>query len=108
MLDRLPHSPAIFGLSFLGVVLAGTLIRDRPLEDRRALLDLGTRNRLVDIPLRTKNTRVIELVDEKSSEVFRLLGEGNLRKERQAEGIAKAKAAGVYKGRPPRPFDPRL
>src|SRR5258705_6874010 len=25
----------------------------------------------------------------------------NLRKERQAEGIAKAKAAGVYKGRPP-------
>jgi DNA invertase Pin-like site-specific DNA recombinase len=27
--------------------------------------------------------------------------ESNLRKERQAEGIAKAKAAGVYKGRPP-------
>jgi hypothetical protein len=27
--------------------------------------------------------------------------ETNLRKERQAEGIAKAKAAGVYKGRPP-------
>jgi DNA invertase Pin-like site-specific DNA recombinase len=27
--------------------------------------------------------------------------EMNLRKERQAEGIAKAKAAGVYKGRPP-------
>jgi DNA invertase Pin-like site-specific DNA recombinase len=26
--------------------------------------------------------------------------ETNLRKERQAEGIAKAKAAGVYKGRP--------
>src|ERR1700720_2115723 len=25
----------------------------------------------------------------------------NLRKERQSEGIAKAKAAGVYKGRPP-------
>jgi DNA invertase Pin-like site-specific DNA recombinase len=25
----------------------------------------------------------------------------NLRKERQLEGIAKAKAAGVYKGRPP-------
>ena len=27
--------------------------------------------------------------------------ETNLRKERQTEGIAKAKAAGVYKGRPP-------
>jgi DNA invertase Pin-like site-specific DNA recombinase len=27
--------------------------------------------------------------------------ETNLRRERQAEGIAKAKAAGVYKGRPP-------
>jgi DNA invertase Pin-like site-specific DNA recombinase len=27
--------------------------------------------------------------------------ETNLRKERQLEGIAKAKAAGVYKGRPP-------
>jgi DNA invertase Pin-like site-specific DNA recombinase len=26
--------------------------------------------------------------------------ETNLRKERQVEGIAKAKAAGVYKGRP--------
>lgn len=28
--------------------------------------------------------------------------ETNLRKERQLEGIAKAKAAGVYKGRPPK------
>src|SRR3981189_1746603 len=27
--------------------------------------------------------------------------ETNLRKERQAEGIAKAKAAGIYQGRPP-------
>jgi DNA invertase Pin-like site-specific DNA recombinase len=31
--------------------------------------------------------------------------ETNLRRERQLEGIAKAKAAGVYKGRPPR-IDP--
>lgn len=29
--------------------------------------------------------------------------ETNLRKERQAEGIAKAKKAGIYKGRPPKP-----
>jgi DNA invertase Pin-like site-specific DNA recombinase len=28
--------------------------------------------------------------------------EADIRKERQAEGIAKAKAAGVYKGRPPK------
>lgn len=28
--------------------------------------------------------------------------ETNLRKERQLEGIAKAKAAGIYKGRPPK------
>ncbi len=27
--------------------------------------------------------------------------ETNLRRERQLEGVAKAKAAGVYKGRPP-------
>jgi hypothetical protein len=43
--------------------------------DRKALLDLGTRNRLINIPLRTKNIRAIEIIDEKSSEVFRLLGE---------------------------------
>ena len=33
--------------------------------------------------------------------------ETNLRRERQLEGIAKAKAAGVYKGRPPRSTLPR-
>lgn len=60
----------------MGVILAGISIRDRLLADRRALLDLGTRNRLVHIPLRTKNIRAIEVVDEKSAEVFRILGEG--------------------------------
>jgi very-short-patch-repair endonuclease len=40
------------------------------------LLDLGTRNRLINIPLRTKNIRAIELVGGQTSEVFRLLGEG--------------------------------
>jgi len=44
--------------------------------DRKALLDLGTRNRLIHIPLRTKNIRAIEIVDEKTPEVFRILGEG--------------------------------
>ena len=52
-------------------------LRDRLLMDRKALLDLGTRNRLINIPLRTKNIRAIEIIDEKSSEVFRLLGESN-------------------------------
>ncbi len=41
-----------------------------------ALLDLSTRNRLLNVPLRTRNNRVIELVDEKAAEVFRLLGDG--------------------------------
>jgi len=53
-----------------------TSVRNRLLADRKALLDLGTRNRLINIPLRTKNIRAIEIVDEKTSEVFRLLGEG--------------------------------
>jgi hypothetical protein len=37
---------------------------------------LGTRNRLINIPLRTKNIRAIEVADAKTSEVFRMLGEG--------------------------------
>lgn len=48
-------------------------IRDRLLKERTALLDLSTRNRLLNTPLRTKNNRAIEIVDEKSVEVFRLL-----------------------------------
>lgn len=66
--------PTIFGLG-RGPYLAGTSIRDRLLADRRALLDLGTRNRLINIPLRTKNIRAIEIVDCKSAEVFDLLGQ---------------------------------
>jgi very-short-patch-repair endonuclease len=53
-----------------------TSVRNRLLADRKALLDLGTRNRLINIPLRTENIRAIEIVDENTSEVFRLLGEG--------------------------------
>lgn len=48
-------------------------IRDRLLKERHALLDLSTRNRLLNTPLRTRNNRAIEIVDEKSEEVFRLL-----------------------------------
>lgn len=48
-------------------------IRDRLLKERHALLDLSTRNRLLNTPLRTRNNRAIEIVDEMASEVFRLL-----------------------------------
>lgn len=51
-------------------------IRDRLLKERAALLDLSTRNRLLNTPLRTRNVRSIEIVDEKCSEIFRLLGDG--------------------------------
>ncbi|MEI9964821.1 MAG: DUF4011 domain-containing protein [Caulobacteraceae bacterium] len=51
-------------------------IRERLLKERHALLDLSTRNRLLNTPLRTKNNRAIEIVDEKSAEVFRILTSG--------------------------------
>ncbi|EJL37362.1 Protein of unknown function (DUF3320) [Caulobacter sp. AP07] len=51
-------------------------IRERLLKERHALLDLSSRNRLLNTPLRTRNNRAIEVVDEKSSEVFRLLTSG--------------------------------
>ena len=74
MLDQVSPGPAICGLKGVGAQL--TSVRNRLLADRKALLDLGTRNRLINIPLRTKNIRAIEIVDEKTPEVFRLLGEG--------------------------------
>lgn len=51
-------------------------IRERLLKERHALLDLSTRNRLLNTPLRTRNNRAIEIVDEKAAEVFRLLTSG--------------------------------
>jgi hypothetical protein len=48
-------------------------IRERLLKERHALLDLSTRNRLLNIPLRTRNNRAVEIVDEKAAETFRLL-----------------------------------
>jgi very-short-patch-repair endonuclease len=57
-------------------VEAVTSIRERLLKERHALLDLSTRNRLLNTPLRTRNNRAVEIVDEKASEVFRLLTAG--------------------------------
>src|ERR1700743_3162379 len=51
-------------------------LRDFLLKERSTLLDLSTRNRLLNIPLRTRNARLIEIVDEKSAEVRRLLENG--------------------------------
>lgn len=40
---------------------------------RMELLDLSARNRLLNMPRSSKGTRSIEIVDEKSTEIFRLL-----------------------------------
>jgi very-short-patch-repair endonuclease len=48
-------------------------VRERLLDQRQALLDLGTRNRLINVPMRVKGVRTVEIVDEKSSEIYRLL-----------------------------------
>ncbi|EGF93165.1 DNA/RNA helicase [Asticcacaulis biprosthecium C19] len=50
-----------------------TSLRDRLLKERQALLDLSTRNRLLNVPLRLTQSRTVEIVDEKSAEVFRIL-----------------------------------
>jgi very-short-patch-repair endonuclease len=44
-------------------------------ESRRELLDLSTRNRLLAIPVDSKSARVIQICEEKSDVVFRLLVE---------------------------------
>jgi very-short-patch-repair endonuclease len=51
-------------------------LRDILMRERQALLDLSTRNRLLNLPLRTTNLRTLEIVDEKAAEVFRLLNDG--------------------------------
>ena len=51
-------------------------IGQRLLKARHALLDLSARNRLLNTPLRTRNNRAIEIVDEKADEVFRTLSDG--------------------------------
>ena len=43
------------------------------LNARMGLLDLSARNRLLNTPRSGKNARTIEIVDEKSAEIFRLL-----------------------------------
>jgi hypothetical protein len=45
-------------------------IRERLLKERNALLDLSTRNRLLNTPLRVRNNRAIEIVDENRRRSF--------------------------------------
>lgn len=46
---------------------------DRIQKDRRALLDLSARNRLISTPRGPSRGRKIEIIDERSEQVFRLL-----------------------------------
>jgi hypothetical protein len=42
-------------------------------SSRKELLDLSTRNRLLSIPVDSKSARIIQVRDELSEQVFRLL-----------------------------------
>ena len=42
-------------------------------RSRKELLDLSTRNRLLSIPVTSKSARLVQIHDELSAEVFRLL-----------------------------------
>src|SRR5690348_44764 len=44
---------------------------------RMELLDLSARNRLLNIPRSSRTVRTIEIIDERSTEVFRLLTREN-------------------------------
>jgi hypothetical protein len=42
-------------------------------QARRNLLELSTRNRLINMPRRRKRAKVVEIAGERSDEVFRIL-----------------------------------
>lgn len=48
-------------------------LKDKLDRARTELLDLSARNRLLNMPRSSKGTRAVEIVDEKSTEIFRLL-----------------------------------
>src|SRR5262245_11269455 len=73
-------------------------IKERLLADRKALLELGARNRLIHIPLKTKNIRAIEIVDAKTSDVFGLLGEGKRFAFLPTDSVAPEDDAGLAAG----------
>jgi hypothetical protein len=68
------ESPEIATVDASPSIFQSTLPLEAKLERARMeLLDLSARNRLLNIPRSSKNLRTIEIVDEKSSEIFRLL-----------------------------------
>ncbi|MBK8770375.1 MAG: DUF4011 domain-containing protein [Rhizobiales bacterium] len=50
-----------------------SIIRRHLLQNRRALIDTGNRNRLVNFPIGSSKAKSIEIFDELSDEVFRIL-----------------------------------
>lgn len=55
-------------------VFAGNLTVEAKIERARMeLLDLGARNRLLNVPRFSKSAKTVDIVDEKSNEVFRIL-----------------------------------
>lgn len=63
--EETPPSPSIFQ--------SDLPLREKLERARRELLDLSARNRLLNVPRSGKSARTLEIVDEKSAEVFRLL-----------------------------------
>ena len=60
--------------AFESTFLQGSLSADAKLERARTeLLDLTARNRLLNIPRSSTTARTIDVVDEKTSEIFRLM-----------------------------------
>jgi hypothetical protein len=55
------------------IFLAETSIGRKLERARDELLDLSARNRLLNMPRHSRTARTIEAVDEKSTEVYRLL-----------------------------------
>ena len=51
------------------------MIRERLEKERKELLDLSTRTRLLDVPRRLTRVKTVEVVDELADEVFRILAQ---------------------------------
>ncbi|HTH49725.1 MAG TPA: DUF3320 domain-containing protein [Candidatus Limnocylindria bacterium] len=64
---------------------------------RRELLDLSTRNRLLSIPVASKSARVINIADELSAEVFRLL----VSERKTVSFLPGRKSAATHTSHPP-------
>ena len=64
---------AAYELGSNSVFRSNLPLADKLEKAREELLDLGARNRLLNIPRTAKSAKTLEIVDEVSSEVFRML-----------------------------------